>query len=89
MKPWICVSIQSRTTEQTLRDIKSVEADLIEVRLDYREENIDLASLVEAASAPLIGTNRRKDQGGRSSEPEKERVQYLIDAVNQGFRYIS
>ena len=89
MKPWVCVSIQSKTTEQTLRDIKRVEdADLIEIRLDYREEDLDLVSLAEAAKAPLIGTNRRKDQGGKASEPESERVQLLVDAVKAGFRYI-
>lgn len=89
MKPGVCVSIQSKTTEQTLHDLEKVEdADLIEIRLDYREEDLDLVSLSEAAKAPLIGTNRRKDQGGKASESETERVQLLMDAVRSGFRYI-
>ena len=44
MKPWICVSIQSRTSEQTIEDVKRVgmDADLIEIRLDYREAPVNL-----------------------------------------------
>ena len=89
MKPWICVSVQSRTTEQTVKDLKRIDGvDLIEIRLDYREEPLDLVQLVEVANAPLIGTNRRKDQGGKAKESESERVQLLKDAVDAGFKYI-
>ena len=90
MKPWICVSIQSRTSEQTIEDVKRVgmDADLIEIRLDYREEALDLAGIVEASKLPLIGTNRRPDQGGKAFEPEQERVQLLRKAVKAGFAYV-
>ena len=90
MKPWICVSIQSRTSEQIVEDVKRVkrDADLIEIRLDYREEPLDLAGIVEASKLPLIGTNRRPDQGGNAYEPEQERVQLLREAVKAGFTYI-
>ncbi len=64
MKPWVCVSIQSRTTSQTLDEINQVEdADLMEIRLDYREEELDLGHIAKASNIPLIGTNRRPDQG--------------------------
>ncbi len=90
MKPWICVSIQSRTSEQTVEDVKRVgrDSDLIEIRMDYREEPLDLAGIVEASKAPLIGTNRRADQGGKAKETEKERVQLLREAVKAGFAYV-
>jgi 3-dehydroquinate dehydratase type I len=89
VKPWICVSVQSRTTSQTLEDIKRIEdADLIEIRLDYREEPLDLAKIVEASKIPLIGTNRRPDQGGKAQEEESNRVQLLREAVEAGFMYI-
>ena len=90
MKPWICVSIQSRTSEQTVEDVKraGTEADLIEIRMDYREEPLDLGGIVEASKVPLIGTNRRPDQGGNAYEPEQERVQLLREAVKAGFAYV-
>ena len=73
MKPWICVSIQSRTSEQTVKDVKRVgrDAALIEIRMDYRDEPLDFADIVEVSKLPLIGTNRRLDQGGKAYEPEQ------------------
>ena len=89
MKPWVCVSIQSRTTDQTLDEINTVEdADLIEIRLDYREEELYLDKISKVSKIPLIGTNRRTDQGGRAEEVESERVQLLREAVEAGFKYI-
>ena len=90
MKSWICVSIQSRTSEQTIEDVRRVgkDADLIEIRMDYREEPLDLAGIVETSKLPLIGTNRRTDQGGKAHEPEQERVQLLREAVKAGFAYV-
>ena len=51
MKPWICVSIQARTTQQTVEDVKHVGtgADLIEIRMDYRDEPLDLAGIIGPA----------------------------------------
>ena len=89
MKPWVCVSIQSRTTAQTLDEINQVEdADLIEIRLDYREEELDIGRIAKASKSPLIGTNRRPDQGGKAKESESNRIQLLRDAVEAGFQYI-
>ncbi len=89
MKPWICVSIQSKTTDQTVEAVKAVTgADLIEIRLDHREKELDLTRIVEASKVPLIGTNRREDQGGKAIESEEERIKILVDAVRTGFHYI-
>lgn len=89
MKPWICVSVQAKTTEQTLEDITGiVDADLIEVRLDYKEEELDLVRIAEASSLPLVGTNRRPDQGGKAKESESKRIQILRKSVEAGFKYI-
>lgn len=90
MRPWICVSIQSITTKQTAEDVRraGTEADLIEIRMDYRKGALNLAKIVEASRVPLIGTNRRFDQGGKAQEPEQERVELLMEAVKAGFTYI-
>lgn len=85
----ICVSIQCETTEQTLDSIiKSQLADLIEVRLDYRIEPINLSSIRESTDKPLIATNRRKDQGGKSRDSESKRIQLLVNAIDAGFDFV-
>jgi len=75
---------------QTIEDVKraGTEADLIEIRMDYRDEALGLAEIVEASRVPLIGTNRRPDQGGKAREAEQDRVQLLMEAVKAGFTYI-
>lgn len=87
--PMICVAIMAETTEQTLNSVRNADqADLIEIRLDYRKEHLDLGAIRSATEKPLIATNRRKDQGGKAEESELERVQLLVDAVSSGFEYV-
>jgi 3-dehydroquinate dehydratase type I len=85
----ICVTIKANTQKQTLKMIKKAKAaDIIEIRLDFRKEPLNLESLRNSTKKTLIATNRRQDQGGHSRETEKERVQLLFNAVDVGFNYI-
>lgn len=82
----ICVAIKAKTTEQTIEDIiRAEEADIIELRLDYRTEPLNLETLRVASPKPLIATNRRVDQGGVAEETESERIELLYAAVEAGF----
>ena len=50
--PRICVAIQAETTVQTIKSVLDAEqADLIEIRLDYRKEPLDLPSIRLAPSS--------------------------------------
>lgn len=85
----VCVSVKAMSTNQVINQInQACEADLIEVRLDYRREPIDLDNVRTSTGKPLIATNRRKDQGGQADEPEKDRVQLLLNALRSGFEYV-
>lgn len=87
--PRICVAIQAETNEQIIKSVlKTDEADLIEIRLDYRKENLNLPAIRKSTDKLLIATNRRKDQGGNAVEPEQERLGLLMDAVDAGFDYV-
>jgi len=87
--PQICVAIQAETTNLTIeRIVKAELADLIEIRLDYRKEPLNLNSIRVSTIRPLIATNRRIDQGGKTEEPESERIKLLIEAVESGFEYV-
>ena len=85
----ICVAIKATTTDETIEKMREAEeADLIELRLDYRKEKLNLESIRAASAKPLIATNRRKDQGGKSEEPEAERIKLLVEAVMVGFEMV-
>lgn len=85
----VCVSVKAMSTNQVINQInQACEADLIEVRLDYRRDPIDLEKISSSTGKPLIATNRRRDQGGKSDEPEKDRVQLLLNALRSGFEYV-
>jgi 3-dehydroquinate dehydratase type I len=85
----ICVAIKATTTAETIEKMLSAEeADLIELRLDYRRETLNLETLRAASAKPLIATNRRKDQGGYSEESEEERMRLLLEAVDAGFEMV-
>jgi len=85
----ICVAIKATTTDETIKKmLEAEEADLIELRLDYRKEKLNLESIRAASAKPLIATNRRKNQGGKSEEPEAERIKLLVEAVMAGFEMV-
>jgi 3-dehydroquinate dehydratase type I len=85
----ICVAIQAETNTQIIKSVlKADEADLIEIRLDYRKENLNLPAIRKSTDKLLIATNRRNDQGGNAVEPEQERLELLMDAVDAGFDYV-
>lgn len=89
MKPKICVSIPAFTDTQTMSQIQKLDApDLIEIRFDFRVEDIDVKKIREATNIPLIGTNRRQDQGGFANEIEEKRVSLLEKASKAGYQYI-
>jgi len=87
--PRICLAVQAVTLDKTIENIvRSNLADIIEIRLDYRKEALNLNAIRVSTTKPLIATNRRKDQGGKAEGPESERVQLLREAVEVGFEYI-
>jgi 3-dehydroquinate dehydratase type I len=91
VNPKICVSIIAGSTSQaveTIRSIKAQKPDLLELRFDYIKSIQPLKKIRDATDLPLIATNRRIDQGGLSSIPEKDRVATLIDACDAGFEYV-
>ena len=85
----ICVSIPAITTEAAIRAIKGiVDPDLIELRLDYATEPLNIKSLRDSTNKPLIATARVKSHGGLWRGNEEERLSLLLSAVRAGFDYI-
>ncbi len=85
----ICVSVQATTMAKAAEAIRGLDKpDLVELRLDYMSERLDLGKLREATSLPLIATARTSSHGGRWASGEGERQRLLLSAVKAGFDYV-
>jgi len=96
VKPRICVPLPVEKLSDLASMIRRAEnlgADLIEIRLDYLQEDIlsqldDIKKTMSNVSVPLIATNREYSQGGRLVQEEEQRIKTLIKAAEIGFQYI-
>ena len=89
-QPRICVVIQAFTTEHTVSKLRSVEPtspDLIEIRLDYARDKIDLRDIRSSTGAPLIATCKENWQRECPIAFEKERAGFILKACEAGFQY--
>jgi 3-dehydroquinate dehydratase type I len=87
----ICASVTAQTTDKIVDMILKSEkqgADLIEVRLDYLQEDPDFTRIRKLTSLPLIATNRAKHEGGQFIGNEEMRTRYLFTAASEGFEYV-
>jgi 3-dehydroquinate dehydratase type I len=85
----ICVSVPAKTTAAAVEAIRGLaKPDLIELRLDYATERLDLGKLRESTSVPLVATARVPTHGGRWVDGEGERQRLLFSAVRSGFDYL-
>jgi 3-dehydroquinate dehydratase type I len=90
-RPRICAVITAPDSESAAKAMQKVlphEPDLIEIRLDYMDDDGDMTGIREATDLPLIATNRIREQGGRWEGPETKRIEALVSACEAGFEYI-
>lgn len=81
-KHMLCIPIMTETNEEALRQMPLclAMADLVELRIDAIR-NVDLPSLLSSPGGKVVVTNRKRDEGGRYSGNEEERVALLCEAV--------
>jgi 3-dehydroquinate dehydratase type I len=85
----ICGSVAARTTGAAVETIRGLaKPDMVELRLDYAEERLDLDRLRESTSTILVATARLPSQGGRWAGGEGERQRLLLSAAKAGFDYV-
>jgi 3-dehydroquinate dehydratase type I len=85
----ICIPIVAADMKEAGHrvNLALARADLLELRADYAKK-LDLEKLLKEKSGKFIVTNRRKEEGGRFSGPDRERVKVLMDAVACGAGYV-
>ncbi len=77
----LAVPITAADTDSARRQIKSAQtarADILEFRLDYMAD-ADWPTLLAETSLPVIATLRPKDQGGKFTGSEDQRLNLLAD----------
>lgn len=85
----VCVSIARETVEQGLAAARGISslADVIEIRLDALKR-IEVAPFMTQLTNPLLFTNRPIWEGGNFAGEEQARIAPLLEAANQGARYV-
>jgi len=85
----ICVSVPATTTAEAIEDIRLLQRpDMVELRLDYAAEHINLDRLRASTGAALVATARLPGHGGRWAGGEVERQRLLLSAAEAGFEYV-
>lgn len=86
----LAVSMGARTMDEALAALKRIaaEADVVELRLDFFEQPYDLSRLLADRPIPVVVTNRPVREGGRSTQPEPERLDVLAQAAELGAEYV-
>jgi 3-dehydroquinate dehydratase type I len=87
----VCVSVSGVDVHELLGKVQQAErisADLVEVRLDKLRSHQGLGKIARAAGTPLIATNRPLSEHGSYEGQEKDRLEILHQAAQEGFEYI-
>lgn len=87
----ICAAITAETIKEAIKMAEIAEksgADILELRSDYLKESDQLSDIAKSTRLPIILTLRKHDEGGRFTGSEKERIQTILKAVEDGFKYV-
>ncbi|KAA5540432.1 shikimate dehydrogenase [Roseiconus nitratireducens] len=87
----ICVSLgRSRHTRMIAEHKHLVEqgAELVELRLDYIGRAVNLGRLLNDRPGPVVLTVRRREDGGRWTKSEQDRLMLLRSAIVAGAEYV-
>mgnify|MGYP001146655711 CR=1 FL=1 len=84
-----CISISGRDTREVtaLMEKASVEADILELRLDMIGKT-DIRVLLEASRVPVIATYRTTAEGGKGQAGWKTVSRLLGEAIKEGADYV-
>ncbi|MBN2475388.1 MAG: shikimate dehydrogenase [Pirellulales bacterium] len=87
----ICVSVGRGRQRHVIAEHKhlvSQGAQLVELRLDYINGEVNLKRLLNDRPCPVVVTCRRQRDGGKYSGSEEQRVMLLRTAIAEGVEYV-
>ncbi|MDQ1281638.1 MAG: 3-dehydroquinate dehydratase, partial [Thermoproteota archaeon] len=80
MSTRICAAVTARTMPELKVMVKKAvgaQADLMEIRLDYLNDDYDLREIRNLTKMPIVATNRMSDEGGVFKGAEEKRLSTL------------
>lgn len=85
----ICIPVVATTNEDATKQMERCFplADVVELRIDYIEQ-VDLKGLLAHKRNRIMVTNRMKEEGGKFTGEERERIVLLNDAVALGAGFV-
>jgi len=85
----ICIPITARSRDAIIAEMRAAAdvADLIELRVDYAP-GVDLKTLIDNRTCPVIVTCRPTREGGLFDGPEADRIALLQQAMDLGADYV-
>lgn len=87
----ICVSLGRRSHSRMIGEHKQLVeegAELVELRLDFIGRAVNLGRLLNDRPSPVVITVRRRQDGGRWTKSEQERLMLLRSAIVSGAEYV-
>lgn len=84
----ICACIMEKTTTDCLRILNSIDTGYIEHRMDMMESIVGLEEIYCEATSNIIATNRSTKCGGYFHGDDKDRIEYLIKAIDAGCDHV-
>ena len=87
----ICVSIARGRHRYLLAELQHLAkqgVELVELRLDCIQSNVQIKRLLTDRPCPVIATCRRQRDGGHWSRSEEERLMVLRAAIAEGLDYV-
>ena len=87
----ICVSLGRARHKRMIAEHKYLVeqgVELVELRLDYIGRAVNLKRLLDDRPGPVVVTVRRREDGGRWTKSEQERLMLLRSAIAAGVEYI-
>ncbi|MFA5763619.1 MAG: type I 3-dehydroquinate dehydratase [archaeon] len=83
----LCTCLTEKTIDACLDVIKKIDTELIEHRIDFLENIVDLDKIY-SSKKEIIATCRNKNCGGFFDGSEEERIKILIWAIEAGAKYV-
>jgi 3-dehydroquinate dehydratase/shikimate dehydrogenase len=85
----ICIPVVATTNEDAVKQMDRCFplADVVELRIDFIKQ-VDIKGLLAHQRNRIMVTNRKKEEGGKFTGEERERIALLNDAVTLGAGFI-
>ena len=88
MSKRLCVCLTQKNPQDCIEFVSSTDADLVEHRIDFMNQVVNLKDIYSATDLPIIATCRPLEMGGNFVGEESKRIYHLLAAINSGASFV-